>query len=120
MHTNQHSNCALNVPRAERIAQLNDELRKGGTGGQILITRGIQLLPAFESRALLERLAAFDEFDADSDPHGERDFGAIDLWDAELVWKIDYYAPDLLLGSNDPADPSQTYRILTVMLAEEY
>ena len=38
----------------------------------------------------------------------------------EILFKIDYYAHDLLFGSDDPADPSVTQRVLTVLLAEEY
>ena len=37
------SNCTHDVPRAERIARLNDELRMKGRGGQIVITRGIRV-----------------------------------------------------------------------------
>ena len=66
------------------------------------------------------RVAAFDAFNADNDPHQERDFGAIDHPVAGRVfWKIDYYDSSYEFGAEDPADPS-TKRVLTVMLAEEY
>jgi hypothetical protein len=120
MQTTEQSNCVQEMPRAERIAQLNDQLRKGGVGGRFMITRGVRALSDFEPAELVRALAAYDQFDALNDPHGERDFGAFDLWGAELLWKVDYYAPDLLLGSDDPADPDVTQRVLTVLLAEEY
>ncbi|HUE79668.1 MAG TPA: DUF3768 domain-containing protein [Sphingomicrobium sp.] len=120
METTTRSNCAHDVPRAERIARLNDELRKNGNGGQILITKGVQALVGFDAEQLARELAAFDEFDPFNDPHGERDFGSLDLFGGELLFKVDYYAPDLLFGSNDPADPTVTQRVLTVLLAEEY
>lgn len=65
-------------------------------------------------------MSAFDRFDPHNDPHSEHDFGDIHLWGAELLWKIDYYAPDLLYGSDDPSEPAVTRRVLTVLLAEEY
>lgn len=108
------------VPRAERIARLNDTLRKTGRGGQIVITRGVNALAEFNAPELLKALAAYDDFDAFNDPHGERDFGALDLWDAEILWKIDYYDVELHFGSDDPADSAVTQRVLTVLLAEEY
>ena len=114
------SNCAQEVPRAERIARLNDTLRKTGTGGRIMITRGVRVLSDFEPSELVQALAAYDQFDHFNDPHGERDFGCIELWGAELIWKVDYYAPGLLLVSDDPADAAVTERVLTVLLAEEY
>ena len=51
---------------------------------------------------------------------GEHDFGSFTVGEEQLFWKIDYYDLSLEFGSNDPADPSQTKRVLTIMLAEEY
>lgn len=120
MITNTHSSCVQLLPRAERIARLNDALRKTGLGGQIMVTRGVQSLDGFNTAQLVRALAGHDEFDEDNDPHGERDFGGMDLFGAELLWKIDYYSPDLMFGSNDPAEPAVTHRVLTILLAEEY
>lgn len=115
-----HSSLPRDLPRAERIARLNDQLRTTLRGGRFMITRGVSAHPDCGVAALADALKCYDEFDADNDPHGERDFGAFDLGDAELLWKIDYYDRELVYASPDPADANVTVRVLTVMLAEEY
>ena len=109
------------VPRAERIARLNDALRMSGQGGVIVVTRGVRALPGFDAETLLMMLMVTNGFDADNDPHGERDFGDLQTSDGtDLLWKIDYYDTDMIYASPDPADPAVTKRVLTVMLASEY
>jgi hypothetical protein len=106
---------------AAKIAELNDQLRKHGAGnGRVMVTRSIRELGSeFELAALL-KVRAFDAFTADNNPHGERDCGSSDLQGRRVLWKIDYYDPSLTKGSEDPSDPLQTFRVLTIMLAEDY
>ena len=121
MEANEQETCACEAsPRAERIARLNDQLRITGVGGRIVVTSGVMSLPGYDGQALLLALREYTAFDADNDPYGERDFGDLDYCGAELLWKIDYYDPSLTWGSSDPADPSSTVRVLTIMLAAEY
>jgi hypothetical protein len=114
----QHS--FAQAPRAERIAQLNDQLRKTGRCGQVMLTQGVRAVEGFDAGTLVAALATYDQFDENNDPHGERDCGGLDYLGCELLWKIDYYDPALEYGSSDPADPDVTTRVLTIMLAEEY
>ena len=119
MDSKKNDTC-IETPRAEAIALLNDALRKSGGGGLIVATSGVRALQGFNQLELIQALARYDRFDLDNDPHGERDFGDLEVWGAELLWKIDYYDRELIYGSNDPADADQTTRVLTVMLALEY
>lgn len=102
------------------IAILNDAFRTTLIGGTVVLTAGIQALDEAEQRAVIQAVQAFSDFSEDNDPHGEHDFGAIDFQKAKIFFKIDYYDLNLEYGSENPADPSQTKRVLTVMLADEY
>lgn len=119
MHQQEMDQCAQ-VPRAEAIARLNDTLRKTGTGGTIVVTRAVTNLNGFDAGPLAAALAAYDRFDADNDPYGERDFGDLTLFGADLLWKIDYYDIDLQFGSDDPEDSNVTKRVLTVMTSADW
>jgi hypothetical protein len=103
-----------------RIRDLNDALRTTFSGGRVLMTSGVAALPESITAQVLQRVRSFNEFDGDNDPHGEHDFGAFEIENDRLFWKIDYYAPDMDGGSEDPSDPQKTTRVLTVMLAAEY
>ena len=119
MLQHETENC-VQLPRAEVIAQLNDTLRKAGTGGTVMVTQGVANLPGFDAAALAAALAGYEGFDTDNDPHGERDFGDLALFDSDLLWKIDYYDADFQFGSDDPANSSTTRRVLTVMTTADY
>ena len=56
-----------------RICKLNDELRRFGRGGRILMTPGIQALGVSAVARVLTAVAAFDAFTGDNDPYGEHD-----------------------------------------------
>lgn len=116
----QQTNTCAQIPRAEQIAQLNDTLRKTGTGGTVVVTRGVMNLTGFDMAMLIAEVASYSEFDPDNDPHGERDFGDLTLFGENLLFKVDYFDRDMEFGSNDPADPEVTVRVLTVLLAREW
>ena len=113
-------------PDSQTIAQLNDAFRKTFSGGQVVVTPGIQALSELEQRHILAKVSYYGRFDEGDDPYGEHDFG----WfyhtadtiqnQYKVYWKIDYYDLALQYHSENPADPARTRRVLTVMLAEEY
>ena len=107
--------------KAERIAELNDLARTAmGVAGRVVQTEGIAALPWEAQSSIREQVEKFNTFTKDNDPHGERDFGAFEHDGERIFWKIDYYDKALEYGSEDPSDPSQTTRVLTIMLAREY
>jgi len=107
--------------RTLKIAALNDLCRTAmGIAGRLVQTSGINALPAADQSAIREKVETFDAFTLDNDPHGERDFGAFEHYRERIFWKIDYYDRTLSMGSEDPTDPKQTVRVLTIMLASEY
>jgi hypothetical protein len=104
----------------DRIRMLNDQLRRDPTGGRTVMTPGIAALGSEAVQRLVQTIATFDDFCIANDPHGEHDFGAFDYEGVEVFFKIDYLDKDLAFHSPDPADPTVTERVITLMLAEEY
>ena len=106
----------------ERIAELNDLARKdpAKAGARFVMTSGINAMTLDVQMDAVQAVQRFDAFTEDNDPHGERDFGSFDVDGVKCFWKIDYYAPDMEHGSEDPGDPAVTTRVVTVMRADEY
>ena len=111
---------ALSQAKSERIRQLNDSFRQSFIGGRVFLTEGVDALNAEVKAEVLHRVRHFDCFDSDNDPHGEHDFGSFEIAGERFFFKVDYYGLDMESGSEDPADPAKTTRVLTVMKAEEY
>ena len=106
--------------KTARIAALNDELRQNFAEGLAVMTPGIAALGAEAVARIVKTIAVFDDFCHANDPHEEHDFGAFDADGHTILFKIDYYDESLTYHSPDPADPSVTKRVITIMLAEEY
>jgi hypothetical protein len=109
------------LTKTERIRLLNDALRTGKRkDGTIVITAGIQALDPDLVAEARKVVATFTDFNADNDPHGEHDFGAVIVSGEKLFFKIDYYDLSMSAHSPNAADPTVTKRVLTIMLASEY
>lgn len=103
-----------------RIRALNDVFRQTFIGGRVAMTRGVADLPETDQAVVLGKVRLFTAFTQDNDPHGEHDFGAIEHAGVRYFWKIDYYDAACAFGSENPADPKVTTRVLTIMRADEY
>ena len=75
-----------------RIRELNNRFRTEGHGqGTLLVTSGIKAMGEDFVRQVVDAVRRFDGFDADNDPWAEHDFGAIEIQDERVFWKIDAY-----------------------------
>ena len=122
------------LSRSERIARLNDRARQAmGLAYVAVATEGFRGLAEADQSRVRELVETFDAFTPDNNPYGERDFGAVyqdfdGRWTTArparpaqtVFWKIDAYDRDLRFGSEDPANPAITRRVLTILLASEY
>src|ERR1700722_12877473 len=105
---------------ARRVRVLNDNFRSTFVGGQVVMTQGVNELPLDTKARLLLAVQSFDRFTKENDPHGEHDFGSFEIEGETYFFKLDYYALDMDGGSEEPADPEETTRVLTIMRADEY
>ena len=111
---------SIAVSKTDRIRLLNDNFRSSFGGGRILTTAGVAELPVDIKARVLLAVQSFSNFTKDNDPHGEHDFGNFAVEGEQYFWKIDYYDLNCRYGSEDPSDPKQTTRVLTIMRASEY
>ena len=130
------SGVVIGSDRTTRIARLNDRARQAmGLACVAVATEGFRALLLADQSRVRELVETYDGFSPGNDPYGERDFGAIyqgrdGRWSClppsagdpveTVFWKIDAYDRDLRFGSEDPANPAITRRVLTIMLASEY
>lgn len=105
---------------ADRIRVLNDNFRTTLIGGQVVMTQGVSDLPLDTKARVIIAVRSFEQFTPENDPHGEHDFGSFTVDGETYFFKIDYYALDMAGGSENPADPETTTRVLTIMRADEY
>ena len=99
------------------IKTLNDNFRKTFIGGRVMLTAGIKSKTHDEIAEIIEKVRSFDNFTTANDPYGEHDFGSFDYKGQKIFWKIDYYDLNYEYMSENPADPTITNRVLTIMLA---
>jgi hypothetical protein len=103
------------------IRHLNDQLRQSLAGGVLVMTAGVVPSAHACQLTILQAVAAVRHLRRGATTHtASTTFGALEVEGERLFWKIDYYDRSLSAHSPDPADPSVTMRVLTIMLADEY
>jgi hypothetical protein len=91
-----------------------------GITGNVVFSHSVAARSGDFQIAALRDVAAFNEFDKESDPHGDHSFGVVTVGKRRLFWKIDLYDLELEKGSERPFDPACTERVLTIMEPQDY
>jgi hypothetical protein len=113
------------------IARLSETLRANMAApghDRVVMTQGIaaligdtSLFMGFHRQAeLLRTIRDYGDFGPANDPGREHDMGTFEFEGARCFWKMDYYDLTLSAGSEDPANPSATVRVLTILRADEW
>jgi hypothetical protein len=71
-----------------KIAFLNDGLRRTFARGKVMMTAGVAALPEDDLAKVLERVRHFDEFTKDNDPRDEHDFGSFEIGGTTYFFKV--------------------------------
>lgn len=105
-----------------QIRRLNDDLRRQLSRNSELavMTPGIAALGHDAVDQIVQTIATYHDFCRGNDPFEEHDFGSFKADGTLIFFKIDYYNLTLTGHSLNPADPSVTRRVITIMLADEY
>ncbi len=115
------------IEQTAAIARQNDQFRAAlafgvltEIPGQILITPGVAELDPAHLALLQLTVAGFAAFTEENDPYGDHSFGAVEVCGTRVFWKIDLYDETYTYGSEEPANPERTRRVLTMLLPAEY
>lgn len=105
---------------AQTICRLNDDFRRNLGSGIAVITPAVAALGREAVQRICKTIEVYNDFSHENDPYQEHDFGRFEAEGHMIFFKIDYYDLQLNAASPDPADPSVTKRVLTIMVAGEY
>ena len=65
--------------QSHRIRVLNDFFRTTFLGGRVVMTAGVAALPIDLQAGAILAVQQFSEFTQENDPHGQHDFGRIEV-----------------------------------------
>ena len=108
------------VSAAERIRTLNDAFRRTFVGGTVVITAGVEALPSTNAARSSRRCAPSTPSPTTTIPTANTTSARSTRAASAASGRSTMYDRETEMGSPDPADPSVTTRVLTIMLADEY
>lgn len=104
-----------------RVRDLNDKARVLNEGGRFVMTRGVGEKGTRFAVQVVSNVVQFTDFNEAGDPRGEHDFGKFDHDGETIFFKVDVYEnAECIYGAEEPWNPDNSYRVITVMLAQEY
>jgi hypothetical protein len=98
------------MDRRATIVELNDSFRATFKGGRVQMTPGVYDLDSRLRGRALYVLSRYNRFDEES----EHDWGVFILAGYAFEWQIEYRGSNGEGVSPNPADPSKTFRVLTL------
>ena len=113
------------ITERREIRALNDRLRKvmPRSHDVIVFAGALSQEDQRHHAAVYQAARNFTAFTEDNDPHGEHDCASFEVTFAGkkslYAFKIDYYDLNLEYGSEFPADPKLTRRVMTLMYADD-
>ena len=118
-------------PDIAAIAKQNDAFRKLAClgiapdqpiAGRLHVTRSLAEAEDGFMEEAVKATGEFNVFEAENDPDGCHDFGAVDIRGQKIFWKIDLYEADsdFRYGAETPDNPATTMRVLTIMMASDW
>ena len=109
--------------QTRRVRELNDAFRTHplGLGGRVVATQGVTAKGLDFLNAAYTAVREFKDFNEDNDPWKAHDGATIIVDDTLLYWKVDVYRDaECEYGAEEPWLPDASYRVLTILLMEEY
>ena len=103
------------MDKRAKIIEFNDQLRTTFKGGRVQMTRGVYDLDGRLRGRALSVMARYNAFDDGS----EHDYGVFIFAGFSFEWRIEYRGKDGIRVSPDPADPIQTFRVLTLYVLDD-
>ncbi len=120
------------IDNAAGIARQNDAFRRHvclnapypdgmpALEGRLVVTAALQGEGLSFALDCMWWIGRVEQFGEENDPEGHHDFGAVEVRGRKVFWKIDAYDSDYAYGSEDPSDPAQTARVLTIMFPSDW
>jgi Protein of unknown function (DUF3768) len=106
---------SMRADRRNKIIKLNDQFRTTFKGGRVQMTPSVYDLDARLRGRAVYVVSRYNKFDDES----EHDWGVFIFAGYSFEWHIEYRGKDGTGDSPDPADPEQTFRVLTIYAVDD-